>query len=88
VSRQYFAKALKNASWFESALLLLCTVVLVGTFWEFTEYSVTGLWKSKPPDLQIIGDLDDTIKDLMMDAIGGVFVAILHFFRHRKTQKA
>ena len=55
---------------------VLGIVMAVGVLWEFHEYA---LGRMIPVSLQ--GDLDDTMKDLLMDTLGGVAGGILNFFR-------
>jgi len=87
-AKQFFKQALKNASWFDSALLLTGATIFVGVFWEFGEYALSIIWQTRPEGLTFIGDLMDTMNDLLMDMLGAVMAAVttlLHFFRHRKS---
>ena len=83
--KQYFGKTIKNASWFDSALLLVSLSVFVGVLWEFAEFALANLWLTRPGEVELIGDLRDTIDDLAMDTLGAVIASILHFFRQRKA---
>src|SRR3990167_10620248 len=65
-AKQYFSKAIKNASWLDSALLLVGLSVFVGVLWEFVEFALANLWLVRPDEVELIGDLRDTIDNLTM----------------------
>ena len=55
-------------------LRLFCVVGIVmgiGVLWEFHEYALGRL-----TDISLQGDLADTMKDLLMDTLGGIAGAI------------
>lgn len=86
----YFKNDMATLPWLRRTILLVGTTALVGTIWEFAEYSFTAVPAilSLPWDgLSFIGDLPDTLTDLSMDIIGALFGSILHFFRQRQAQK-
>ncbi len=87
VAREYFSKDFRENSWIRYSLLLVGIVMFVGVLWEFTEYNINIVWRARLQNIQVIGDLDDTMKDLAMDMLGGIIGAISHFFWHRKSQK-
>jgi len=57
-------------------LILISVVVFIGVLWEFSEYLATNFFGnylySKYKIICCMGNLDDTISDLMMDTIGAV----------------
>ena len=89
-ARYYFAKDLKNISRFGSLVFLVSFGAAVGVFWEFLEYgiSVISKWTAGSlNDIDFLGDVEDTVSDLLMDTLGAFVVAVLHFFRQRKAEK-
>jgi len=65
---------------------LIGIVMGVGVLWEFHEYILKFFAGQKATiafgyDVTFIGDLADTMKDLLMDTLGGMTVAVLHLFR-------
>lgn len=88
----YFSEFNKLSQPFRFFALLGCALI-IGVFWEFHEYILSTLhasWPSFaalfPKKLTFIGDLDDTIKDLLMDSLGGVTVALYYFVFKRKSE--
>ncbi len=57
-------------------LIILSATVLVGAFWEFSEYLATAYFSDylaqKYGIICCIGNLDDTIGDLALDAFGSI----------------
>lgn len=57
-------------------LIILSATILVGVFWEFTEYLATVYFRNYLFEnhgiICCIGNLDDTIGDLSLDAIGAI----------------
>lgn len=68
------------------SILMIGGTMLVGVLWEFAEY--TGSVLLGPiHGMEIIGDLADTLADLLMDLLGATAAAsslLLHSFRKRK----
>ncbi|OGM98268.1 MAG: hypothetical protein A2915_04080 [Candidatus Yanofskybacteria bacterium RIFCSPLOWO2_01_FULL_41_34] len=83
---------LENAK-LKNILIVLGAVSFIGITWEFAEYLasqilVESIYRNFGIRTYFIGDLNDTINDLLMDILGaGLFLFVLHFFRNRKTHK-
>lgn len=87
LAKKYFEQILKEASFFDSTLLLIGMTVFVGVVWEFYEFALSNIWRIRPDEVELIGDLRDTIYDLAIDTFGAITGSVLHFFRHGKPQK-
>lgn len=75
-------------------LIIAGVVSLVGVIWEFGEYLagqtlIEPLYNNFGFRAYFIGDLDDTINDLLMDILGACLfaVSVLHLFRSRKPHE-
>ena len=68
---------------FKKALIIISSAVFVGVIWEFLEYSATELLGDYLYNnyriICCIGNLDDTIKDLLMDILGALAFVIITF---------
>lgn len=75
-------------------LTVVSMTLAVGVFWEFAEflanyflsqpiYDKWGVW------FNFMGDLNDTVSDLLMDALGAAFLALvsLNSFKRFNTKK-
>lgn len=69
-------KSFGKAKFLIFGLIILSATMLVGIFWEFAEYLATVYFKSylfkNHGIICCIGNLDDTIGDLALDAIGAI----------------
>ena len=80
-----------GSSKIKNTLIVLGVVSFMGIAWEFTEYLANTILSPLIYDQLAIktyfmGDLDDTINDLLMDILGaGLFSLILHPFRSSET---
>lgn len=86
----YFQNGLAKLSWFNRTILLVGVTALIGVIWEFAEYSFTAIPAILPlpwDGLSFIGDLPDTLSDLSLDILGGLFGCILHFFGQRQSKQ-
>ena len=72
-------------------LIIIGSAVFIGVIWEFAEYSANNIIRPplqaaydyyRVPDFQ--GDLDDTMKDLLMDTLGALTMAGLFLRLKRK----
>ena|SRR3989344_6479550 len=76
----------------KNALIIVGVTVFIGVLWEFAEYSANllaspAIYKYYGVKTYFIGDLADTVNDLLMDTLGACTLFILHSFRSRKTHK-
>lgn len=85
VLEKYFAEKFSLFSLAQRALLLVSATCLVGVLWEFFEYSATRLLFFWGHQINLGGDLEDTLLDLAMDIVGAGFGTFLHFLRQRKS---
>ena len=78
----YYLADVKTPSKLKRYLVLTGAVILVGVVWEFAEYLASqilaeSLYNNFGFRAYFIGDLDDTINDLLMDILGAIsFLAI------------
>lgn len=79
-----------NNSKIKNILIILGVVSFIGVTWEFSEYIANTIlspiiYNTFAIKTYFMGDLDDTMNDLLMDILGaGVFA--LHFIKSRKSQ--
>lgn len=81
---------------FFMALFSFCFALMIGTMWEVFEYAVDsllGINMQKARNLeQIYGSFDtrlgvkDTMQDLIVDAIGALFVSLLGYIHIKRKQ--
>ena len=77
----YFSSAITGTSRFKKTLLIIGYALIIGVLWEFAEF-LAGKYLSDPIyniwhlRTYFIGDLDDTLGDLLNDIIGGLTFAI------------
>ncbi len=89
----YLKDHLLDKSKLKNTLIILGAVSFIGVTWEFAEYIanqtlIEPFYKYFQLHVYFMGDLNDTINDLLMDILGaGLFSFVLHFFRSRKTHK-
>jgi len=71
------------------ALVILSATMLVGAFWEFSEYLATAYFSDylaeKYGIICCIGNLDDTIGDLALDIFGAIIFILLHDISYIKV---
>lgn len=74
----------------KNVLILAGMTAFIGVVWEFAEYAaaqtlVEPLYNNFGFRAYFIGDLDDTIKDLFMDILGGLTFAIFYVFKKQRN---
>lgn len=80
-----------NKNTIKNVLIIVGATMLMGVIWEFSEYIANLvlsplIYKWFAIKTYFMGDLDDTVSDLLMDILGaGTFS--LHFLRSRKVHK-
>ena len=65
-------------------LVLVALTLSVGVFWEFSEYLANQtltepIYRHFHYHLYFMGDLDDTVQDLVMDTVGALAFVLLWF---------
>ena len=89
----YLKDHLLGNSKLKNTLIILGAVSFIGVTWEFAEYLasqtlIEPIYRIFGFRTYFIGNLDDTINDLLMDILGaGLFSFILHSFGSRKAHK-
>ena len=89
----YLKDYLLNGSKLKNALIILGVVSFVGIMWEFAEYTasqtlIEPIYRNFGVKTYFIGDLNDTIDDLLKDVLGAGAFAWLHLLRRRKSHEA
>lgn len=90
-----YLKEYLNSSKIKNILIIIGATIFIGVIWEFCEYiaSQTLTEYAKTVfgyNVYFMGNLDDTMTDLLMDILGsftGSILFLLHFFRSRQTHK-
>ncbi|MDP3792604.1 MAG: hypothetical protein Q8Q89_02640 [bacterium] len=75
-----------SREWVKNMLIVVGATVFIGVVWEFAEFianqTLADLVYSKlGVRAYFIGDLQDTINDLLMDILGALTFMSLHFFK-------
>lgn len=85
---EYFVnkKILKNV------FIIVSATVFIGVVWEFSEYIANLalspiIYERFAIRTYFMGNIDDTIGDLLVDILGALFFSFLHFLGSRKTHK-
>ncbi|KKR22889.1 MAG: hypothetical protein UT53_C0031G0002 [Candidatus Yanofskybacteria bacterium GW2011_GWD2_39_48] len=79
----YFSSAIMGTNWFKKMLLIVGYTLIIGVLWEFAEF-LAGKYLSDPIynkwhfRTYFIGNLQDTLYDLLNDIIGGLAFAITY----------
>lgn len=87
----YYLAEMKPSSNLKNYLTIVGAVTFIGVVWEFAEYLgsqilIDPLYKYVQVKAYFIGDLDDTINDLLMDILGALaFLAV--FLKTKKILK-
>jgi len=87
----YLKDRLKEGEFLKNTLIVVGATVFIGVVWEFSEYIanqtlIEPLYRWFGIKGYFIGDLPDTINDLLMDILGGLVFLLSHFFWNRKKQ--
>ena len=80
---EYFSGKLGHLSKASYLLTIVGITIFVGIAWEVTEYFAQQI--PALHNVPIIGDLADTLTDLVNDTIGALSVTALHLLRRRQT---
>ena len=88
--RYYLAEHLIPDKKLHNLLIIVGTTVFIGVVWEFAEYLGNRLL-SDPiyyyyhVRVYFMGDLQDTIKDLMDDTLGALFFTVFFYKFYKKS---
>ena len=89
----YLKDHLFDNSKIKNTLIILGVVSFIGVTWEFAEYLagqilIEPIYRNFGIRTYFIGDLNDTINDLLMDVLGaGLFSFFLHSIGSSKSHK-
>lgn len=72
-------REIKSLGWWNTLVVILLSVFIIGLFWEFYEYFIQ--WLIKPVTF---ADIDDSISDLLCDLFGGILGSL--FVLHLKKR--
>jgi len=86
----YLKDHLFDNSKLKNTLIILGVVSFVGVTWEFAEYIANTILSPLIYNLfavktYFMGDLNDTVNDLLMDILGAGLFSWLHILRHGKN---
>lgn len=75
-----------------NALIIIGATIFIGVVWEFAEYiaNQTLVIPTKQYlgiNAYFMGDLKDTVADLLLDILGALTIYLLHFFRSRNPHQ-
>ena len=78
----YYLADVKPPSKLKSYLVIVGAVSFIGVVWEFAEYLanqtlIEPIYEHFKVRAYFIGDLDDTINDLLMDVVGAITFLLL-----------
>lgn len=85
----YLKDHLLDNSKLKNTLIILGVVSFIGATWEFAEYIANTILSPIIYNLfavktYFMGDLNDTVNDLLMDILGAGLFAWLHILRYGK----
>ena len=86
----YLKEYLDRGSALKNILIIAGAAMFIGVVWEFAEYIanqvlVEPVYKYFRIRAYFMGNLEDTVTDLSMDALGAITFSMLHLFRRGKT---
>lgn len=88
----YYHKEFKKLPQHMQFFAIIGMTMGIGVIWEFGEYiasqTLRDLFLNKYSiRVYFIGDLGDTMADLLMDTLGGITFWVLHLIGHANSQK-
>jgi len=88
----YLAEHLRQKYYYKNIIIITGATVLVGVLWEFSEYTanqtlINPIYRWFGIKAYFMGDLRDTVKDLLMDNIGALAFCAFHFLRSGNAHK-
>lgn len=76
----YLKEYFKKNNLIKNVLIIVGATMFIGAVWEFAEYTATLLWSDyffeRYEVICCIGNLDDTINDLLVDLLGALVFSI------------
>lgn len=90
----YLKDNLRSDTKIKNTLIITGAAAFIGVLWEFSEFLASSylspyIYHAYGIKTYFIGDLEDTLNDLLMDILGACFFVgtILHPLGRRKTHK-
>ena len=88
----YLEENIRGGSRMKNLIVITGATILMGVLWEFSEYIanqtlIDYFYEKFRLRVYFMGDLNDTVKDLVMDVSGAVLFYCLHLFWSRKTHE-
>lgn len=89
----YLKDRLIKREWVKNTLIIVGTTVFIGVLWEFSEFiaNQTLIEPTKKYfgiNAYFMGDLIDTVGDLLLDTLGALVFLIIHSLWSRDSHKA
>ncbi|HEY4474620.1 MAG TPA: hypothetical protein VJC06_01715 [Candidatus Paceibacterota bacterium] len=88
----YLSEYFVNKNTLKNLLIIVGVTVFIGVAWEFAEYIanqtlIEPVYIYFKVHAYFMGDLDDTVSDLLMDILGATTLSLLHLRRRRKSHE-
>ena len=88
----YLSEYFVNKNTLKNLLIIVGVTVFIGVAWEFVEYIanqtlIEPVYRYFKVHAYFMGDLDDTVSDLLMDILGATTLSLLHLRRSRKSHE-
>ena len=88
----YLSEYFVNKNTLKNLLIIVGVTVFIGVAWEFAEYIanqtlIEPVYIYFKVHAYFMGDLDDTVSDLLMDILGATTLSLLHLRRSRKSHE-
>ena len=88
----YLRKYLFEKDFIKNMLIVIGATTLVGVVWEFSEYIanqtlIDPFYRWFGITAYFMGDLEDTVFDLVLDILGGSSFWIIHSLRSRNAHQ-
>ena len=88
----YLSEYFVNKNTLKNLLIIVGVTVFIGVAWEFVEYIanqtlIEPVYRYFKVHAYFMGDLDDTVSDLLMDILGATTLSLLHLRRRRKSHE-
>jgi hypothetical protein len=89
----YFEDYIARGSWFKNLIIITGATLLIGVLWEFAEYIanqtlVDLIYEKYQIRTYFMGDIKDTMADLMLDILGALTLLTVHSLRGRNAHKS
>ena len=86
----YLSEYFVNKNFLKNLLIIVGVTILIGVVWEFAEYIanqalIEPVYKYFKIHAYFMGDLNDTVSDLLMDILGATTLSLLHLLWSRKS---